>query len=101
MITLRESEHGISFAVRVQPRASRTGVKGLLKLGDESILKIALHAPPVDGRANDELIEQMAELFNVPQLAVDVIAGSQSRNKVIRVKGRTRSEVEAALAAWA
>jgi uncharacterized protein (TIGR00251 family) len=91
MITLRESEHGISFAVRVQP----------LKLGDESILKIALHAPPVDGRANDELIEQMAELFNVPQLAVDVIAGSQSRNKVIRVKGRTRSEVEAALAAWA
>lgn len=94
MITLRESDHGISFGVRVQPRASRIGVKGLLTMGDESILKFALHAPPVDGRANVELIEELAGLFNVPHLAIDVVAGAQSRNKVIRVKGRTRRKVE-------
>ncbi len=83
MITLRESADGVSFTVRVQPRASRTAIVGLM--GDA--LKVALAAPPVDGKANEALIRFFAELFQVPKSSVEIVSGSSSRNKVVRVGG--------------
>ncbi len=93
MIPLRESSLGVSFAVRVQPRASRPGIRGVL--GDA--LKLALAAPPLDGRANQELTEYLADFFQVPQFAVDVIGGAQSRNKVVRVSGPSAGEIRTLL----
>ena len=98
MIVLQESERGVSFSVRVQPRARRAGIQGTAGNGDACALKISLSAPPVDGRANEELIERLADLLEVPRSAVDVIAGAQSRNKVIQVQGRTLDEVRRLLA---
>lgn len=94
MIALGESAHGISFRVRVIPRTGRNGVRGLLGNGNEAALKIALNAAPVDGRANQELIGHIAEMMDVPRSAVSVITGAQSRNKVVRVQGRTLTEVD-------
>ena len=93
MIGLREGELGISFPVRVLPRAGRTGVRGLFGSGQEAALKIALNAAPVDGRANQELIDHVADMMDVPRSAVSVIAGVRARNKLIRVQGRTLIEV--------
>jgi uncharacterized protein (TIGR00251 family) len=87
MISLRETETGTSFAVRVQPRASRTAVAGILGEGDNAALKIALAAPPVDGQANEALIRFLAELFAVSRAAVVITAGAQSRNKTVRIAG--------------
>ena len=84
MIPLRETAAGVSFKVRVQPRASRTAITGVL--GDE-ILKIALAAPPIEGRANEALVRFFAELFDVPPSAIEIASGGQSRNKVVRVAG--------------
>jgi uncharacterized protein len=83
MIALRETTAGVSFSVRVQPRASRTAISGIV--GDA--VKVALAAPPVEGKANEVLIRFFAELFEVPRAAVEIVSGESSRNKVVRVAG--------------
>jgi uncharacterized protein (TIGR00251 family) len=98
VIPLRDSAQGVSFAVRVQPRAARTGISGVLGEGEGAALKLALAAPPLDGRANAELMDFFADFFAVPRFAVDVIAGLQSRNKVVRITGRTAQQARALLA---
>lgn len=71
------------ITLHVQPGARRTEVAGLH--GDA--LKIRLAAPPVEGRANAALVEFLAERFAVPQRAVSVVRGKQSREKVVEISG--------------
>ena len=85
MIALRETADGVSFSVRVQPRAGRTAISGVI--GDA--LKVAVAAPPVEGKANEALIRFFAELFEVPRSAVVIVSGEAARNKVVRVAGVT------------
>lgn len=80
---MHETASGISFAARIQPRAKRNAIIG--ELG--GAVKIALTAPPVDGRANDACVEFLVEVLDVPRSAIQIISGQSSRNKVIRVTG--------------
>ncbi|HYL13998.1 MAG TPA: DUF167 domain-containing protein [Terriglobales bacterium] len=89
MIPINDSPSGITFAVKVHPRAKRNGITG--EVGDA--LKLALTAPPVEGRANDACIEYLANVLDVPRSSVTIAAGQNSRNKVIRVAGLTAQEV--------
>jgi len=89
MISIRETSVGATFAVRVQPRARKNAITG--ELGDA--LKLALTAPPVDGRANEACIEFLADLLDVPRSSVTIASGDTSRNKVIRVAGVTADEI--------
>jgi len=82
-----------SFAVRVAPRAKRTQFAGMIGAGADAVVKIALAAPPVEGRANQALIAYLADVLDVPRSAVEVIAGQLSRNKVVRVRGRSAAQV--------
>jgi len=61
--------------------------------GADAIFKIALAAPPADGRANEALIAYLADVLDVARSAVEVTAGEHSRNKVVRVKGRSAAQV--------
>ena len=90
MIPVQESAKGIVFAVKVQPRARRNAITGVV--GD--MLKLALTAPPVDGRANQAVIEFLAELFEIPRASVTIASGETSRNKVVRISGVSRLIVE-------
>jgi uncharacterized protein len=83
VIAVHETDTGITFSVRVQPRAKRNAIVG--ELGDA--LKIALNAPPVDGRANEACIEFLAEALDVPRSSVTIVSGQNSRNKLVRVAG--------------
>jgi uncharacterized protein len=89
MVVIRNSPTGVSFAVKVHPRAKKNAITG--KVGDT--LKVALTAPPVDGKANAACIEFFAKLLNVPRSSVTIAAGQTSRNKVIRVAGLTAQQV--------
>jgi uncharacterized protein (TIGR00251 family) len=89
VIPIRDTPQGATFAVRVQPRARKNAVMG--EIGDA--LKIALTAPPVEGRANDACIEFLAEFLKVPRSSVTIAAGLTSRNKVVRVRGTTAAEL--------
>jgi uncharacterized protein len=73
----------ITFAVRVQPRASRSEIVGELN----GALKVRLAAPPVDGEANEELIRFLAKLFGVSRGQVSILTGQTSKNKLVRVDG--------------
>ena len=74
--------------MRVQPRASRSEVAGLC--GDEIRVRIA--APPVDGAANEALVQLLADRLGVPRSAVEVVAGAAARRKIVRVARITPSE---------
>ncbi|HKD81194.1 MAG TPA: DUF167 domain-containing protein [Candidatus Angelobacter sp.] len=90
MIPVHESAKGVSFSVRVQPRARRNAITGTL--GDA--LKLALTAPPVEGRANQAVIEFLAETLEIPRASVTITSGETGRNKVVRVAGVSRQTVE-------
>lgn len=94
---VKETREGATFAVRVSPRASRTAIAGTMGEGADAVVKIALAAPPVDGRANEALIAYLADLFDVARSAVEIVAGEQSRKKIVRVRGRSAAQVEDAL----
>jgi uncharacterized protein (TIGR00251 family) len=94
MIRIHETANCVTFAVRVSPRARKNSITG--ELGDA--LKVALTAPPINGRANEACIEFFAELFAVQRSAVSIASGQTSRNKVIRVTGRSAEEVRSKLA---
>ena len=89
MIELKESPAGTTFSVKVHPRAKKNEITG--KVGDA--LKVALTAPPVDGKAKAACIEFFAKLLNVPRSSVTIAAGQTSRNKVIRVAGLTAQQI--------
>lgn len=89
-MNLKEHEGAVTFDVLVQPRASRA------KLGPvhDGRLKVAVTAPPVDGEANAAVIELLAKTLGVARGAVEVIAGTSSRRKTIRVRGVARAAIE-------
>jgi len=89
MVALHNTASGATFAVKVHPRAKKNAITG--HVGDA--LKVALTAPPVDGKANAACIEFFAKLLNVPRSSVTIAAGQTSRNKVIRVAGLTAQQV--------
>jgi uncharacterized protein (TIGR00251 family) len=85
VIAIVESDGGVTFAVKVHPRAKKDGIIG--ELGDA--LKLSLTTPPVEGRANEACREFFAKLLKVPRSSVTIASGLSSRNKVIRVAGVT------------
>lgn len=93
MIPIKDTPRGASFAVKIHPRAKKNAIGG--EVGDA--LKLALTAPPVEGRANDACVQFLAELLRVPRASVTIAAGETSRNKVIRVAGLSAAEVRARL----
>jgi uncharacterized protein (TIGR00251 family) len=73
----------LSISVRVVPRASKTEVVGEF----DSALRVKLAAPPVDGAANDELVQVLAKTFKVARGSVEIVRGSNSRSKQVKVAG--------------
>jgi len=82
------------LALKIVPRAARAGVAG--RLGDR--WKIRLRAPPVDGRANDELLAVLAEKLDCPTSAVRLVGGAGHSLKRVRVEGLAPAEAERRMA---
>jgi uncharacterized protein (TIGR00251 family) len=84
-----EKNGAVSFAVRVQPRASRDEILGEYQDG----LKIRLTAPPVDNRANEALCKLLASRLKVPLSAVRIASGERSRTKRVEIAGVTAAMI--------
>lgn len=91
MSVIRETSDGVTINVRVQPGAKRSRVLGIH--GDA--LKIAVAAPPVDGKANEALIGFLAELLGVRQSNIEVVRGATSRQKTILIRGGMSEDIAA------
>lgn len=93
MITLKDHGSGISFGVRVIPRARRTEIAG--SRGDALLVRLA--APPVDGAANAALIAFLADFFDRPPRDVAIVSGLSARHKRVAIAGLPRDQVASRL----
>lgn len=86
---------GVVFLhVHVQPRARKAGVAGLHDMPSGPVLKVSLRSPPLDGRANEELVDLVAGCLETRSSAVTVESGHKSRDKKLRIEGVTLEQVE-------
>ncbi|ATC63606.1 hypothetical protein CMV30_06360 [Nibricoccus aquaticus] len=83
-----------TLAIKAIPNAPRTEIAG--RLGDA--LKIKVHAPALEGRANDELCAFLAEKLGLPKRAVTLLQGEKSRHKLVHIAGRSSADVKRQLA---
>lgn len=74
--------------LKIVPNAPRNEVAGWLG----EALKIKVHAPALEGRANDELCEFLADQLKLPRRAVTLLRGEKSRQKTVRLDGLTLAE---------
>ena len=95
---LRATEGGVTLAVRAQPGAKKTAIIGVYGEGASAQLKVAVQAPPVEGRANSALIAFLAETFALPKNKVEIVSGELSRSKVFLLRGVSLKKAEAILA---
>lgn len=89
MLELQRREGTVILLVRVQPRASKDEVAGVVK----GALKVRLRAPALEDRANEALCKYLAELLKTPKSAVRILSGHHSRSKRVEVLGVTEQEV--------
>ncbi len=89
MIDIMEAPDGITFGVRVTPRASRDAIDG----EHQGALKVRVTAPPVDDRANQALRRLLAKRLKVPLSAVKILGGEKSRNKRVHIAGISLQQV--------
>lgn len=88
-----DTPDGCTLSVRVHPGAKRDAATEL----HAGTVKIALNAPPVDGKANEALIAFVAERVGIPRSKIALVAGMTNRSKTLRITGKSAAEVQAAL----
>ncbi len=93
VIFTARADGAVRFAVRVQPRSSRACVDG--EHGDA--VRVRVHAAPVDGGANADVIEVLADALDVPKRDVRIVSGETARQKVVEVSGLSTALVKARL----
>ncbi len=89
---LRLVPSGVTLGVRAQPGAKKTAIAGIYGEGDAAQLKIQVHAPPIEGRANAALVEFLANTFSIPKSKVELVTGDSSRSKVFLLRDVTRQD---------
>jgi uncharacterized protein len=87
---LQQRQDGVCISVKVQPRASRNEIAGLI--GNE--LKVKVTAPPVDSAANEALLELLVEVLGCARNQLELLRGATSRHKQILVRGLTATQIE-------
>jgi uncharacterized protein len=93
VVDIQERKNGVSFPVQVLPRSSKCALAGI----QEGAIRLKLTAPPVEGRANEECLEFLAELLGIKKGQMDIIRGHKSRKKLVQIDGLTREQLVARL----
>lgn len=92
---IHATDAGVEIDVRVIPRAGKSAIAG--ERDGRMLIRVA--APPVEGAANDAIIELLAKLLDCPRRAVKIVSGEKSRSKRLAVDGVTPDEVRRLLRA--
>lgn len=89
MLRYTETDDALTFSVRVVPRASRSEIVG----EHDGALRVRIAAPPVEGAANEELVQTLSSALSVPRRAVEIMSGHGSKTKLVRVVGVTQERL--------
>ncbi|MBC8252839.1 MAG: YggU family protein [Ardenticatenia bacterium] len=92
-LNITSADGGSAFRVHVVPRSRKNEISGR----HDQAVKIRLTAPPVEGKANEALIEFLAKRLDVPKRNIEILSGASSRDKMVCVFGLTPQELEARL----
>ena len=79
---LHDGKKGSALAIRVTPRASRNEIVEILSDGT---IRIRLTAPPADGKANQALVQFLAEVLDIPVSRIEIVAGFTGRDKLVSI----------------
>jgi len=83
-IPFKKTKNGIVIEVKVEPRSSKRQISGIM---DNTVLKVKLTAPPVDGSANEQLIELISETTGIRKSQIKIVRGLSSKRKLIEITG--------------
>ena len=86
---IQETPQGVVISARAAPRSSRAGLDGVV--GDA--VKVRVRSAPVDGKANKELVEVLADAFDLPKSAVSFVSGETSKTKRLLLRGATKETI--------
>ena len=78
----RWSGDDLILSIAVQPRASGNALVGI----HGAFIKVRLTAPPVEGKANQLLIKQLAKWFGVPTAHIEIVQGETAKRKIVRIQ---------------
>lgn len=87
------AEPSCQLGIKVQPRSSQSRIVGF----EGEILKIKVHAPPEDGKANEEVIELLHRSLRLPRQKIKILRGEKSRSKWVEIQGLNLAEARAAV----
>jgi uncharacterized protein len=87
---ITQANKGAALPIKVVTRASRIEIAGVI----DGMLKVRLTAAPVDGKANAQLIDFLAEQTGLPKSAVEIVAGEESNKKIVSFSGLNNAELE-------
>ncbi len=82
-IPFKKTKDGIVIEVKVEPRSSKKGIAGVM----DNVLKVKLTAPPVEGEANEQLVEVISEVTGVRKSNIRIVRGLSSKRKIVEIKG--------------
>jgi len=89
-----QKQNQIILTVRVSPNARRSGFDGLW---NDEAARVALFAPPVDGKANEALIAFLSDFFNVRKSAIEILSGATARIKRLSISFQNETSALSAL----
>lgn len=95
----REIPGGVELAARLTPRGGAAAIEGIAEMGGQTVLRVRVAAPPVDGAANAALIDCLARALDLPRSAITLVAGHRARVKRLRLIGPDLAARLAALTA--
>jgi uncharacterized protein len=79
---------GLRVFVRLQPKARRAGIEGIVTEADGRVaLKVAVTAPPESGKANAALVALLGKSWRLPKSAIDIVGGATDRRKTLLLRG--------------
>ncbi len=87
---MSNGKRGAALAIRVTPRASKNEIVEVLS---DQTIKVRLTAPPVEGKANEALVEFLAEVLGVPKSKIEIVAGMSGRDKLVSIVDVDSEEV--------
>lgn len=90
-LNITDASRGAAFTVKIVPKANKTEIVGIQ---EDGTIKIRLMSPPVEGQANEELISFLAEFLNVKPSDVEIVAGLDSRKKLVSVLNVRAEDVD-------
>ena len=82
---------GSALTIRITPRMAKNEIYGIL---DDGTVKIRLTAPPVEGKANKELIKFLSKILDVPVSSIEIIAGQTGHDKIVSVLNLDSEQVQ-------